>query len=651
MLISLNKSRRLATSRCGVAALMVISLASGLSRPALAQEAPSAPVAIKQTGIPLTPDSAMAAFHASSAWLSGLGKGDPGPACLITTPAAAVTLRRNGTIVGRGVAIASSPDDTTPLTRAVREAWADASPKLSVEHDALSDERRTEAVRTLTLSIELAEPWIPETIDEFKSASLRVAPGREGVAIRIQDKAAAAFPDAMLAQGSDPGAALAALASRLTGTLALTPGTAKALANQSGAVYYRFATVHLAQPGLGQEPIFLTRGARAHPRPDLPQLCAFADAAASHLLARAWPGPEAAGLIGLLEPTKPSKAIEPAGPAEQAAAVIALRRYAQTPGVNATTSQAASKLADRVLQALTKVEPGETPPDSRADIAAVVLAAILEPRDASLATRAEAPALTAEVASLAARCRDRVDHAWIQAGTAEARFASEVSLGGRPLVALALALRAKEEPTNAAARDRARAALGACYAQVQPDALAGDMPWIVWTEQALASVGAASPTAPLMASPGLRDARRTIWDRQLPREHLDDRALDMVGGIAPSPEPTGALAPLATWHSARALAGTAAMLRDSRLTKREEFPAELSRQLSGLRFLRQLMTDDAVAYMFENPAKTLGAVRSAPWDQRLPLDATSLSLIAACETIHAIDNAAKPAGSDRPATR
>lgn len=651
MLIHLNKSRRLTATRCALTAFLATSLAAVLSLPARAQVAIPAPAAIQQPGIPLSPDSAMAAFHACATWLSGLGKGDPDPSCLITTPAAAVTLRRNGTVVGRGVAIGSSPDDNASLAQALREAWADASPKLNVEHDALSDERRAEAVRTITLSIELAEPWIPETIDEFKTASLRIAPGREGVAIRIQDKVAATFPDAMLAQGSDPGAALAALAARLTGTLALTPGTAKALANQSGAVYYRFATVHLAQPGLGQEPIFLTRGARAHPRPDLPQLLAFADAAASHLLARAWPGPEAAGLIGLLEPTKPSKAIEPAGPAEQAAAVIALRRYAQTPGVNATTAQAASNFADRVLQALTKVEPGETPPDARADVAAVVLAAILEPRDASQATRAEAHALTPEVVSLASRCRDRVDHAWIQAGTAEARFASEISPGGRPLVALALALRAKEAPTNAAARDLARAALGACYAQAEPSALAGDMPWIVWAEQALASVGAASPTAPLLAAPGLREARRTIWDRQLQRDQLDDRALDMVGGIAPSPEPTGALAPLATWHSARALAGTATMLRDPRLTKREEFAPELIRQLSGLRFLRQLMTDDAVAYMFENPAKTLGAVRSAPWDQRLPLDATSLSLIAACETIHAIDNAAKPAGTDRPGTR
>ncbi len=641
-MISLNNARRHNTTSCILAAILAVPLGLVLPFPALAQQAPPLADAVQQPGVPLSPDAAMAAFHACTSWLSGLGKGEPDPACLITTPAAAVTLRRNGVVLGRGVAIASSPSDASTLTKALREAWADASPKLSVEHDALSEERRAEAARTLTLSIELAEPWIPETIDEFKSAALRIAPGREGVAIRINDKAAAAFPDAMLAQGSDPGAALVGLATRVTGEFFATPQAAKALVKYHGAVFYRFSTMHLAQTGPGQEPLFLTRGARAHARPDLPQLCAFADATASHLLARAWPGPEAAGLIGLLEPTKPSKEIEPAGPAEQAAAVIALRRYAQTPGVNAATAQAAAKLADRVLQALAKVEPGETPPDARAEVAAVVLAAILESNNAPRERGQDAKSLSPEVASLADRCRDRVGHAWIQSGVAnDARFASEVLPAGRPLIALALAMLAKEEPTNTSARDRARAALGACYAQAEPIALAGDMPWIVWAEQALASVGAASPTAPLLAAPGLREARRSIWNRQLQRDNLDDRALDMVGGIAPAPEPTGALAPLATWHSARALAGTAAMLRDPRLTKREEFPLELARQLNGLRFLRQLMTDDAVAYMFENPANALGAVRSAPWDQRLPLDATSLSLIAACETIQAIDEAAK----------
>src|SRR5207247_1603585 len=96
--------------------------------------------------------------------------------------------------------------------------------------------------------------------------------------------------------------------------------------------------------------------------------------------------------------------------------------------------------------------------------------------------------------------------------------------------------------------------------------------------------------------------------------------------------------PLPTWNAARPLAMLATMLGDSRLTSQDERPGEVVRTVEGLRFVRQLVVDEPVTFMFKGPAKrTLGGVRAAPWDIRMPPDATSLSLLTVCEALRSFD--------------
>src|SRR5207249_4098581 len=95
----------------------------------------------------------------------------------------------------------------------------------------------------------------------------------------------------------------------------------------------------------------------------------------------------------------------------------------------------------------------------------------------------------------------------------------------------------------------------------------------------------------------------------------------------------------ATWNTARPLAFGATMLADQRLTGDKERGLELARVLAGLRFLRQLEADDATAWMYPNRSRALGGVRSAPWDQRMPPDASAMSLLAVCETMKYLDRA------------
>jgi hypothetical protein len=60
---------------------------------------------------------------------------------------------------------------------------------------------------------------------------------------------------------------------------------------------------------------------------------------------------------------------------------------------------------------------------------------------------------------------------------------------------------------------------------------------------------------------------------------------------------------------------------------------ELSRLLSGLRFLRQLTLDDENLWGVTSPEEAEWGVRAALWDQRQPIDASSLTLLAVSETV------------------
>jgi hypothetical protein len=166
------------------------------------------------------------------------------------------------------------------------------------------------------------------------------------------------------------------------------------------------------------------------------------------------------------------------------------------------------------------------------------------------------------------------------------------------------------------------------------------MPWLGSAELRLAEL---KGQRDVPAAVALRQMRKMMWEHQV--GPMDDSAmeskgggLDAVGGIVFSARVAGSPG-RPTWNTARPLAFTATMLGDPRLTDTAERNLELARVLAGLRFLRQLEADDFTAWMYPNRSRSRGGVRIAQWDQRMPPDASAMSLLAVCETIKYLDRA------------
>jgi hypothetical protein len=124
--------------------------------------------------------------------------------------------------------------------------------------------------------------------------------------------------------------------------------------------------------------------------------------------------------------------------------------------------------------------------------------------------------------------------------------------------------------------------------------------------------------------------RAELWKHQLPTG--SELAEDLSGGVLF----TTGHQPIPTWQAARPLAFVATMLGDPATTQPEEVPAELVRLLKSLRFLRQLTAEAAEAHMYKDPPRAIGGVRASLFDQRMPPEATAMTLLAVCETIKSL---------------
>ncbi len=79
------------------------------------------------------------------------------------------------------------------------------------------------------------------------------------------------------------------------------------------------------------------------------------------------------------------------------------------------------------------------------------------------------------------------------------------------------------------------------------------------------------------------------------------------------------------------------MLRDPCLTEPQERPEQIVRLMQAARFLRQLQVDEASAWMYPDPSLAIGGIRASTWDNALPVDATSMTLLFVVELIKSLD--------------
>jgi hypothetical protein len=132
-----------------------------------------------------------------------------------------------------------------------------------------------------------------------------------------------------------------------------------------------------------------------------------------------------------------------------------------------------------------------------------------------------------------------------------------------------------------------------------------------------------------------RAMREEMWRRLATPESLSPAKADLAGSIWFGPD--GGISPIATSIQSRPVVFVAAMLGDLEMTPSAEAGIETARLLAALRYLRQLTVDDASAWMYPDPARAMGGVRTSVWDQRLAPEATAMTLLAVHETLRTFD--------------
>lgn len=581
-------------------------------------EAPTGSPPIAWTESAIEPAEAMAVFRVISAWIREWSVPDAAPADQRPVPAALVTLRLGGEIVGRGL---DAGGDAGTVWRATRAAVAEASGRLPVENDALAERQRRELAKTLGVSLEIAHPLVPITVATYDDADVALPPGLAGVAVRRGEVVEVSFPSAMVRAGLSAGDALAAAAGRALGDatkVVRLDQTAQpaALRQRENLVFYRFGVTHIAQGSASRAAVFLYRGGRVVPEAAIGRasIREHADEIARHLVARAWPGAEPLGMLGTYNPLQ-GRFDGPASALEQASAATALAAYARTPGVEPESAKAAAAIVARLAADMLALGPDETEPwkDATGACAALATAAAALELD----PRADSPA------------RELI------------RKASATAREGTPPEGLAAFRAFALTRAGAAVHDPVLIETGGTIArelvaQTPAGRMASHAPWLLWAELAAAGEGAGA--GPIGSATAWREMRAQTFEHQLQPEDAGDDGQDLVGGIVF----TVGRQPLPTWHSARPLSAAATMLGDRRLTPEAEYHAELARLLLSLRFLANLMAAGPEAHAYPSPAQAIGGVRASVWDHRMPVDASALTLLTLCETLRALEAAPTP---------
>ncbi|GIK18067.1 MAG: hypothetical protein AMXMBFR77_08530 [Phycisphaerales bacterium] len=517
-----------------------------------------------------------------------------------------VTVRLGGTVLAREVSLVEGEDG---IARAAAAAMSAVEERLAVVRDATWRERMTAFAPTLEVTLELAGPLVPLTQEELARPSSMLSPGVHGVAVRVGDSWRATFPAEMLASGAPFEVELSSLVARAVGDPQLGARTPTDLARSEGVVFYRFRTVHLAHPARGEPPVFLYRGARLVDRASLGtgDLRALADRYADHLMARRWRDAGRYGMVGTLLPVAGRAEPPFASPLQQGLVAFALAEYAA--GAKPDRSERARSFAMSLLEDLAVVEPGET--DPLRDSASVAM-------------------LWVAVHRLGARAHADDDvRGFLDALDAAMAELERAPLGSPPsardaVVIWARAVRAAAGHGDAGAAERD---LRAVYGAIGTASMVSLLPWLGWAELAL------HPAGEVPAAQAMWDVRDLVWEHQLSDRDATADALDLVGGVVF----TRSENPLPTWHTVRVLPLMATMLADERLTERELVLPELSRLLASLRFVRQLTADEAVCHLYADRERAAFGVRSAPWDQRMPPEATALALLTLTEVFQAMD--------------
>jgi hypothetical protein len=548
------------------------------------------------------PDAAesMRAHNLVRGWVDAW-RVDEGAETPVDLGCAAVTLRLDGRVIGRGRALARDGD---PLVLAARGAIARARATVRAGRDTEpTDESWASLADRLTVSLELGGRAVPISDAELAGPYLGMSVGRDALVVRLGDRGIVMTPDEFVSSRIDPARAAYALATELgnDGGLALA-SVAELL--ERGFSFARCETVWLAQPGAGKGAVFLDRGGRIIEQGEagLMGVRAMGEGLVSYLGAQRWAGVEPFGIVGTRDVVTGRCEPEIAPVYEQALAALALSRWASVRG-----DARAVGIAREILSDLARVEPGEALPWADVAGAAACVVAVDE-------FRALGEATSGPMDQLWARCVERVE----RAHDPDTGFAGDVVGAMRGLVAWAL-VRAGDEGREDAVRR--------VYREMERGMLVGQMPFLGFAELELS--GHAETVG---AREALRAMRERVWEHQVVRADLGDPGdRDLLGAIVFTSKRDA----MPTSDVMRPLSFLCAMLGDPRLSGRtmgeDGLATDIARTGDAMRFARQLVMDPVSSFLSAAPDKCAGGVRVSLTDWRVSPAMSSMALLACAE--------------------
>lgn len=529
---------------------------------------------------------------------------------------AAVTLRIEGRVIGRGSAIGLERS-AGRVAAATQLAFEDAQASGLFDSVWGAEGAAAGEPGRVRIALELAGELVPLDPESLVELTLGLSPGLDGVAVGRGTDLLADFPGAMLARNAGPATAASALVTSISGDeqdLLEQP----VVLRDRGFRYYRFRTLHLAPPAGERGPIFLHRGgAIVEPgSTNTAAIVALAEDTARFLAARRWPGAEPYGLLGPLDPATGRSAPLVADPFAQAIAAYALAHAGRHMALDPEVRRASSEAASALLDALGVLAPDEAAPWDDPIASAVTVAAIH-------ATRGSAPD------DAHARLLDRCERRLLEAFDPLFGFEDGLAPAAHGVIAWGLTARARASRDDAAL-DLAESTLRASFRETDPGLLAAQMPFLAWAAMDLA--GAHEP----MGTPALLAMRQAVRTHTIKPEDVPRIERDLVGGVVF----TRGSVPLPSAQSLRPIAALARMLGHPALTPGTlgdgAVTGEIASMTRLLRFVRQLSAGPAEAHAYAPPEAAVGGVRNALWDQRMRPESAALALLAACETLDSL---------------
>ncbi|MHC4810499.1 MAG: hypothetical protein ACYTEV_09050, partial [Planctomycetota bacterium] len=339
---------------------------------------------------------------------------------------------------------------------------------------------------------------------------------------------------------------------------------------------------------------------------------------------------------------------------EQALVAFAVARWASAAGLREDDRTRAIGTTEVVLEELRMVAAGERDPLEDPVTAAAIVLAESQLRRLGRGVRAEPPPDSAAAAGdaiepapgtpvaaapsrgqlLGAAATDVTVLVATMAATAGDERVSTVLDPHDRAVLLAAAARHALEPGGvlANAPEELTAAVDAVRASVPAGELVSLMPWLAMAEADLARLTG----RPLPAeTTQLLQAIRAVLERvQIPAS----AAPDLAGGFALTDAPV----PLAGAQSVRPTALLAWMLRRPDLTDGDRRADHEQRLRLAMRFIRQLAVRDPDLWAVRGPSQSIGGLRAATWDLRMPLAAQAMGLLAYAEALDALGGVDDP---------